>query len=143
LRAILNEKRKQLPKSSRGIITLEVSEQFMLSDFSIESALYGDLEFRFQPVHGLREPVGEPVARRNNRGFFRQTSRVSAIVIQKRRVDGGRVIFERKAYPTNRANDDTIRLTFAELQRFGDVEDRDHLTAEHAPNYVDEDVETE
>lgn len=142
LKAILNEKRKQLPKSSRGIITLEVSEQFMLSDFSVESALYGDLEFQFQRVDGIHEPIGEPIARRNNRGFFRQTSRVSAIVIQNRRVDGGRVMLERKVYPTNRANDDTVRLTLTELRRFGELEDREHLTAEHAPNHVDEDVET-
>lgn len=143
LKAILNEKRKQLPKSSRGIITLEVSEQFMLSDFSVESALYGDLEFQFQRVDGMHEPVGEPIAKRNNQGFFRQTSRVSAIVIQYRRVDGGRVMLERKVYPTYRANDDTIRLTLAELRRFGELEDREHLTSEHAPNHVDQDAETE
>lgn len=143
LRKILNEKRKQLPKGSRGIITLEVSEQFMLSDFSVESALYGDLEVRFERVHGLHEPVGEPLARRNNRGFFRQTSRVSAIVIQKRVVEEGRVRCERKVYPTNRANEDTIRLSLAELLRFGDIEDREHLSAEHAPNHVDENVEAD
>jgi hypothetical protein len=141
LKKILGEKRKQLPKSSRGIITLEVSEQFMLSDFSVESALYGDMLLQFKPVARPDEPIGEPEQRRNNRGFFRRTSRVSAIVIQRRVVVGGRVRYERKVYPTNRANDDTIRLTFAELQRFGDVEDRDHLTAEHAPNHVDDDVE--
>jgi hypothetical protein len=45
LKDIIYKKRKQLPKSSRGIITLEVSEQFMLSEFSILSALYGDFVF--------------------------------------------------------------------------------------------------
>jgi hypothetical protein len=38
LKKILNDKRKQLPKAYRGIITLEVTEQFMLSDFSVETA---------------------------------------------------------------------------------------------------------
>lgn len=143
LKSILNEKRKQLPKSSRGIITLEVSEQFMLDDFSVNSALYGDLLVQLRPVAGPQAPVGEPIPRRNNRGFFRQTSRVSAIVIQRRVVEGENVRCERKVYPTNRANADTIRLTLAELQRFGDLEDRDHLTAENAPNHADEDVETD
>lgn len=143
LKKILKDKRKQLPRASRGIISLEVTEQFMLSDFSVEAALYGDLLVQFNHVNGPQEAVGEPIARRNNRGFFRQTSRVSAIVIQKRRLEDGCVVCERKVYPTNRGNDDTIRLTLAELQRLGDVEDREHLSAEYAPNYVDEDVETE
>lgn len=143
LKNILHNKRKQLPKVSRGIITLEVTEQFMLSDFSIEAALYGDLLALFKRVKGPQEEVGEPIPSRNNRGFFRKTSRVSAVVFQKRRLEAGRVILERKVYPTNRANADTIRLTLAELQRFGDIEDRTHLTAEHAPNHADEDVETD
>jgi hypothetical protein len=143
LKSILQNKRKQLPKSSRGIITLEVTEQFMLSDFSVEAALYGDLLVEFKLVNGPQEAVGGPIARRSNRGFFRKTSRVSAVVIQRRRVEGGRVECERKVYPTNRANADTIRLTLAELQRFGELEDREHLTAEHAPNHVDENVEAD
>jgi hypothetical protein len=138
LRKILNEKREQLPKASRGIITLEVTEQFLLSDFSVENALYGDLMVQLNLVNGV---VGEPIPLRNNQGFFRKTSRVSAVVIQKRRVDAGRVVCDRRVYPTNRANADTIRLTLAEIRRFGEVEDREHLSAEHAPNHVDEDGE--
>lgn len=140
LRKILNEKREQLPKGARGIITLEVTEQFMLSDFSIENALYGDLMVQFS-LDGPQQSVGEPTALRNNNGFFRKTSRVSAIVIQKRHVVDRKVVLQRSVYPTNRGNADTIRLTLAELQCFGDLEDRDHLTAEHAPNHIDEDVE--
>lgn len=113
----------------------------MLSDFSVDSALYGDLLVEFKPVAGPQEPVGDPIEKRNNRGFFRQTSRVSAIVIQRRVVEGERVRCQRKVYPTNRANADTIRLTLEELQRFGEIEDRKHLTAEHAQNHIDEDVE--
>jgi len=143
LKKILQNKRKQLPKSSRGIITLEVTEQFMLSDFSVEAALYGDLVVQFKPVKSPQEEVGELIPSRNNRGFFRKTSRVSAIVFQRRRLEAGRVVLERKVYPTNRANADTIRLTLAELQRLGDIENRDHLTAEHAPNHVDENMETD
>jgi hypothetical protein len=138
LRKILNEKREQLPKGARGIITLEVTEQFMLSDFSVENALYGDLQVQFKLVDG---EVRNPIQTRKNNGFFRNTSRVSAIVVQTRDVVDGNVVMARRVYPTNRGNPDTIRLTRAELARFGDLEDRDHLTAEHAPNHVDPDVE--
>jgi len=143
LKNILHNKRKQLPKASRGIITLEVTEQFMLSDFSVEAALYGDLLVEFKLVNGPHEAIGEPMGRRNNRGFFRKTSRVSAIVIQKRTIEGGQVKCDRKVYPTNRANADTIRLNLAELKRFGEVEDRAHLSAEYAPNHTDENDHTE
>jgi len=136
LRKILNEKREQLPKGARGILTLEVTEQFMLSDFSVENALYGDLQVRFNLVNGV---AGDAIPTRKNNGFFRNTSRVSAIVIQTRHVVDGSVEVVRRIYPTNRGNPDTIRLTRAELERLGNLEDRDHLTAEHAPNHVDPD----
>jgi len=142
LKKILKNKRKQLPKASRGIITLEVSEQVRLSEFSIGTALYGDWIVKVGPVTGPTQHV-ETALKSNNRGFFRETSRVSVIVIQKRTVQNGQVKCNRTVYPTNRANADTIRLTLAELQRFGDVEDRGHLSAEHAPNHVDEDDEGE
>jgi hypothetical protein len=138
LREILNDKRKQLPKGARGIITLEVTEQFLLSDFSVENALYGDYQVQLKVADG---EVGNPIPTRKNNGFFRNTSRVSAVVSQTRHVVDGNVVLVRKVYPTNRGNPDTIRLTRAELGRLGDLEDREHLTAEHAPNHVDPDAE--
>lgn len=133
LKRILDEKRRQLPEGSRGIITLEVSEQFMLSDFSIERALYGDLIVEFPMVNSPAERVGDAELRRNKRGFLLRTSRVSAVVIHTRTIEDGRVNSRWRVYPTNRANPDTIRLTLAELKRFGDLEDREHLCAEKAP----------
>ncbi len=142
LKKILQKKRGQLPRGSRGIIMLEVSELFMLDDFSVESALYGDLEVNFGAVKGPGEEVGDITARRNNRGFFRQTSRVSAIVIHRRTVEKRQVKDRWQVYPTNRANADTLRLSFAELSRFGELEERKTLSAENAPNTV-EDGETD
>jgi hypothetical protein len=133
LRKILDDKRDQLPKASRGIILLEVSELFMLSEFSIESALYGDLLVEFPRIRGPQEAVGELSTRRNSRGFFGKTSRVSAVVIQKRKVEDAQVKNEWQVYPTNRANDDTISFSLEELERFGNVGDRKHLSAENAP----------
>jgi hypothetical protein len=133
LKKILNNKRRQLPSASRGIIVLDVSELFMLSDFSVERALYGDLLVGFQRVKGPEEPVGETASWRNNRGFLLHTSRVSAVVIQKRNVQEEEANIKRQVYPTNRADSDTIRLSLAELERFGAVEDRTHLSAENAP----------
>jgi hypothetical protein len=132
LKNILIDKCGQIPKESRGIIILEVSEQFMLSDFTILGALYGDLEIQFPPVSGPGAPVGEMTVKSNERGFFGQTARVSAVVIQKRTVDTAQIKSSREVYPTNRANPDTIRLTLAELERFGDVGDRKHLAEENA-----------
>jgi hypothetical protein len=130
LRQILDDKRDQLPKDSRGIIVLEVSKLFMLSDFSIDRALYGDTLVRLQ-LDGPEGTVGEALTRRNTRGFLLHTSRVSAVLIQKRTVQRDSVMNEWHVYPTNRANEDTIRLSLAELKRFGDVGDRKTLSSEH------------
>ncbi len=132
LRQILDDKRDQLPKGSRGIIVLEVSNAFMLSEFSIDTALYGDRMISFAPVGGPSEPVGETIESRNRRGFLLHTSRVSAVVIQKRKVEEGKVMNDWYVYPTNRLDSDTIRLSLEELQRFGDAADRKHLSAENA-----------
>jgi hypothetical protein len=131
LRQILDDKRDQLPRGSRGIIVLEVSNAFMLSEFSIDTALYGDRVISFAPIGGPSEPVGEPIESRNRRGFLLHTSRVSAVVIQKRKVEDGNVMNDWYVYPTNRLDSDTIRLSLEELQRFGDVGDRKHLSAEN------------
>lgn len=133
LKRILDDKREQLPQASRGIIVLEVSALFMLSDFSIERALYGDLIMGFPRVVAPEETVGEAEFWRNTRGFLLHTSRVSAVVIHRRKVEDGTIKNEWRAYPTNRANADTIRLTSLELERLGDLGDFKHLSAEHAP----------
>jgi hypothetical protein len=133
LKNILVEKSSQLPKNSRGILLLEVSEQFLLSDFTIERALYGDLEVSFAPVSGPSEPVREMTLKSNERGFFGLTARVSAVAIHTRTVKDAEIQSSWHVYPTNRANSDTIRLSLAELELFGDVGDRKHLAAENAP----------
>src|SRR5258708_440375 len=133
LRNILHNKRKQLPSGSRGIIVLDVSELFMLSDFSVERALYGDWLVSFPLVKGPEEPVGETISWRNRRGFLLHTSRVSAVVIQRRSVENEEVKIKRQVYPPNRADSDTIRLDLAALERFRDAGDRKHLAAEDAP----------
>lgn len=141
LKKILNKKRAQLPKDSRGIIVLEGSELFMLNDFAIEAALYGDLVVRLTAPATPGSPMGEPTLRRNGRGLFRLTSRVSAVVIHRRRVEEGGIRNEWQIFPTNRANADTIRLTLAELKRFGEVGERSHISAENAPNGDDGEAE--
>ena len=142
LKKILNKKRAQLPKDSRGIIVLDGSELFMLNDFAIEAALFGDLVVRLTAPVTSGSPMGEPTLRRNGRGLFRLTSRVSAVVIHRRRVEEDGIRNEWQLFPTNRANADTIRLTLAELKRFGEVGERAHLSAENAPNADDGDAES-
>lgn len=134
LKGILDKKRKQLPKGSRGIILIERSELPMLNDFAIEAALYGNLVVRIGAPETPSGLLGEVTASRDHRGIFALTSRISAVVIHERQFDGSNVRNEWKVYPTDRANPDTIRLTLAELQRFGDLGDRINLRAENAPN---------
>jgi hypothetical protein len=130
LKGIIDKKRKQLPKGSRGIILIERSELSMLSDFAIEAALYGNLVVRIGAPETSGGPLGELTASRDHRGIFALTSRISAVIIHERHFDGSNVRNEWKVYPTDRANSDTIRLTLAELQRFGDLGDRINLCAE-------------
>ena len=134
LKGVLDKKRKQLPKDSRGIILIDRSELFMLTDFSIEAALYGNLVVRIGAPETLGIPLGEATAFRDHRGIFGLTSRISAVVIHERRVVDSNVINDWKVYPTDRANADTIRLTLEELQRFGNLEDRTNLCADNAQN---------
>jgi hypothetical protein len=105
-----------------------------VSDFAIEAALYGNLVVRIGAPLLPGGPLGEVTASRDHRGIFALTSRISAVVIHERRVDGSNVTSEWKVYPTDRANSNTIRLDLAELRRFGDVGDRANLSAENAPN---------
>jgi hypothetical protein len=133
LKRILQNKRKQLPSGARGIILFDVSELFMLSEFSIERALYGDTLVEFPRVDSPGQAVGQENWRRSRNGFLLQTSRVSAVVFQRRELKDGSSKIARQVYPTNRADADTIRLNLAELKRFGDLGDHQHLSAENAP----------
>jgi hypothetical protein len=139
LKKILNKKRTQLPQAARGIIVFDVSDLFMLSDFSIDSALYGDLVVRLTAPSAPGGPIGGPTVFRNGRGFFGRSSRVSAVVFHTRRVREGKLESSWRVYPTNRANADTIRLHLAELNLFGDVEDRQTLSAE---SFIQESMRT-
>jgi hypothetical protein len=133
LKKILQKKRKQLPGGARGIILFDVSELFMLSEFSVERALYGDTVVEFPRVNSPGEAVGQENWRRSRNGFLLQTSRVSAVVFQRRELKDGSSKIVRQVYPTNRGDADTIRLNLAELKRFGDLGDHEHLSAENAP----------
>lgn len=117
LKRILQNKRKQLPSGARGIILFDVSELFMLSEFSIERALYGDTLVEFPRVDSPGQAVGQENWRRSRNGFLLQTSRVSAVVFQRREIKDGSSKIARQVYPTNRADADTIRLNLAELKR--------------------------
>jgi len=61
-------------------------------------------------------------------------------VIHKRVVENSTLRSEWKIYPTNRADPDTIQLSLVELRRFGELDDREHLTAENAPKTEDNSI---
>ena len=128
LRGILHKKREQLPKACRGIIVLELSEleKLGVDQWTVLAALYGDLKvtIRANPEGDVLKTDTDLSHRQN--GFFKQTSRVSAVVIEKTKVTDKDVLVTREVFPTN--NSAAVLLTRVELERFGTVvEDLAHL----------------
>lgn len=125
LRGILHDKRDQLPRGSCGIIVLELTEleKLGIDHFTLLFALYGDLQLTI-----ARQAEGqqyESAVSHQRNGFFGQTSRVSAVVVERIRI-GVPVEFSREVFPTNNAR--AVLLTQAELECFGTVvEDLKHL----------------
>ena len=126
LRGILHKKREQLPEGGRGIIVLEISdlEKLGVDHWTVMSALYGDMKVTLQSNDAGGDVKTSFRYARN--GFFAQTSRVSAVVIEKTGICRKEVQVTREVFPTNNAT--AQQLTRAELERFGTVvEDVAHL----------------
>ncbi len=128
LRRILHKKRDQLPKGSRGIIVLELSDldKLMVDQYTIESSLYGELQMTWRAA-----PPGEDFQVDENRkpnGFFLTTSRVSAVVVERVKITDGFSV-SREVFLTN--NPQAAVLTLGELGSFGTIaEGLEHLCAE-------------
>ncbi len=134
LRGILQRKRTQLPKGSRGILVIDGSG-WLTDEEAFLSSLYGDLVFHI-PIGPYETQRGNARLSRTPTGFFGKSSRVSAVVWYSRNVSSdGPVEATSKVYPTNRADSDAIRLTLDELRCFGQIpDDLEKLAAEHMPN---------
>jgi hypothetical protein len=119
LRGILNKKRVQIPKNSRGVIVLEISDlaKLMVDNFTISRALYGDLLLKPVPATG-EEGFDWDMSRAPN-GFFLGTSRVSAVVVETVNVGIQDISFNRTVYPTN--NPQARVLLSDELKLFGEI----------------------
>ena len=125
LRGILHDKCDQLPKGACGIIVLELTElkKIGIHHFTLLSALYGDLQLTI--TRQTEEQRYESAVSHQRNGFFGQTSRVSAVVVEQIRIDTS-VEVSREVFPTN--NVKAVLLTKAELECFGAVvEDLKHL----------------
>ena len=119
LRGILNKKREQIPKSSRGVILIEISAlaKLMVDEFTILRTLYGDVLVNPVPAAG-----GEGFDLDMNRapnGFFLGTSRVSAVVVETVNVGVEEITFNRTVYPTNNPQARVLHLD--ELRLFGEI----------------------
>jgi hypothetical protein len=120
LRSILRKKKqKQLPKGGSGIILLEITDlaKLMVDDFTLERCLYGDEVMTVRAVPG-RDDFPHEIHRVPN-GFFLQTSRVSAVVIETAKVETDGVVVNRRVFPTN--NPQAVVLKLSELELFGTV----------------------
>ncbi len=93
LRGILNKKREQIPKNSRGVILLEISAlaKLMVDEFTISRTLYGDV--LVNPVAAAGGVSYDWDMRRAPNGFFLGTSRVSAVVVETVNVGSEDVTF--------------------------------------------------
>ena len=105
-------------KGCRGIIVLEISAlgPLMVDHGTIISALYGDMQVTLRST-GEGVKIDPEVSHRGN-GFFANTSRVSAVVVEKTTI-GTTVEVMREVFPTN--NSAAPLLTQAELENFGTV----------------------
>jgi hypothetical protein len=129
LRGILNKKREQLPKNSRGVILLEISDlaKLMVDNYTLSAALYGDLVFSMTPAAG-GEGFDSDMSRKPN-GSFLRTSRVSAVVVETVHVSAQEMTLTRQVYPTNNPQAEVLRLE--ELKLFGEIaEGVEHLCFE-------------
>jgi hypothetical protein len=129
LRAILHKKCQQLPKASRGIILLELSDLagLMVNEETLRSALYGEETMTLKQTAG-REGFDTDWNRKPT-GFFLGTSRVSAVVIETATISGDVYVVNRVVFPTN--NPQAIVLALDELKSFATIaEDLGHLCAE-------------
>jgi hypothetical protein len=119
LRGILNKKREQIPKNSRGVILLEISDlaKLMVDEFTVLRALYGDLLLKPVAAAG-KERYDWDMSRAPN-GFFLGTSRVSAVVVETVEVGVEVMTFTRTVFPTNNPRARVLRLE--ELKLFGEI----------------------
>jgi hypothetical protein len=115
LRAILHQKREPLPPGKRGIIVLDLTdlEKIGVDQWTIKAALYGDMKVTIARAEG--EGFESSLDHRAN-GFFAQTSRVSAVVVERTKITEN-LETTREVFPTNNAG--AIPLTQVELERFG------------------------
>ncbi|MGH9713957.1 MAG: hypothetical protein ACRD5M_11735 [Candidatus Acidiferrales bacterium] len=119
LRGILNKKREQIPKNSRGVILIEISDlaKLMVDEFTILRTLYGDL--RVNPVLAAGGEGFDLDTSRAPNGFFLGTSRISAVVVETVNVRAEEITFNRTVYPTNNPQARVLKLD--ELKLFGEI----------------------
>jgi hypothetical protein len=128
LRDILKKKREQLPRGSRGLVLLDMTDltKLMIDQETIQRAVYGDLVFRVRqkPDGGFEDDMF-----RKPNGFFMRTSRMSAVVVQQTSLSDVGIEARREVFPTN--NPQSRVLSLDELKLFGQIAPGlEHLSAE-------------
>jgi len=130
LREILQKKSKQLPKASRGIIVLDITDlaKLMVDEETIMNAVYGDLQVIIKMPSDGEDFQWADMNRKTN-GFFLKTTRVSAVVVETASIADDVFSVNREVFPTN--NPQATVLTTEELKALGTIaEDLENLCAE-------------
>jgi hypothetical protein len=117
LREILQKKTKQLPKGSRGVILLDISDlsKLLVDEETIMHSVYGDRQVVVQQVPGGDFQFHD---NRIPNGFFFKTTRVSAVVVEEAKIDAEFSV-NRLVFPTS--NPQATVLTLDELKALGPI----------------------
>jgi hypothetical protein len=118
IRSVLSSKIDQMVKGERNIIVLDISHA-NVTETNVADALYGSVGFEI----GLQPAIQRPAVvgqKRKNDGFFRNTTRMQAVVAVRRVARNNSLDTVWTVFPTNNAAAH-MRLTIAELQQFGEI----------------------
>jgi len=116
VRSTLNSKISQLVEDHRNVIVLDISHANVREE-EVEEALYGSV--RTDVVLDDRQILGIE-QRRTNNGFFKNTTRVKAVVAMRRVPDGESMRTHWTVFPSSNPTS-ALLFTKSELQRFGEL----------------------
>lgn len=118
IRSVLGSKIDQMVKGERNIVVLDISHA-NVREIDVADAVYGSFGVEISPDPATGRPMMSREIRKDD-GFFRNTTRVQAVVAVRRTRRDNTLDTTWTVFPTSNKNAQ-LRLTTAELQQFGDI----------------------
>jgi len=118
VRSILSSKIDQMVKGERNVIVVDISHA-NVTEREVADAVYGSVGIKvgLDAVTGRAAMLGQT---RKDDGFFRNTTRVQAVVSVRRTPHGRSLETVWTVFPTSNMNAQA-RLSSVELQQFGEI----------------------